>query len=44
MAQNLSVIEPTVGMVGDLRAIARKAMPEIPQSRFATVQELAGAK
>lgn len=29
-AQILSVIESTVGMVGDLQAIAGKAMPEIP--------------
>jgi hypothetical protein len=28
--QILSVIEPTVGMFGDLQAIAGKAMPEIP--------------
>ena len=28
--QILSVIESTVGMVGDLQAIAGKAMPEIP--------------
>jgi hypothetical protein len=26
----LSVVESTVGMVGDLQAIAGKAMPEIP--------------
>ncbi|MEY9538072.1 hypothetical protein ABIE85_001132 [Bradyrhizobium diazoefficiens] len=28
--QILSVIESTVGMVGDLQAIAGRAMPEIP--------------
>jgi hypothetical protein len=28
--QIVSVIESTVGMVGDLQAIAGKAMPEIP--------------
>jgi hypothetical protein len=28
--QILSVIESTVGMVGDLQAIAGKALPEIP--------------
>ncbi len=29
-AQILAVVESTVGMVGDLQAIAGKAMPEIP--------------
>jgi hypothetical protein len=28
--QILAVVESTVGMVGDLQAIAGKAMPEIP--------------
>ena len=29
-AQILAVVDPTVGMVGDLQGIAGKAMPEIP--------------
>jgi hypothetical protein len=35
------VIEATVGMVGDLQAIAGEAMPEIPSLDMALLESLA---
>lgn len=38
--QIISVVESTVGMVGDLQAIAGKAMPEIPSLELPLLQSL----
>ncbi len=40
----LSVIELTVGMVGDLQAIAGKAMPEIPSLDLPLLERFDAAK
>jgi hypothetical protein len=37
----LAVVESTVGMVGDLQAIAGKAMPEIPSLGMPLLESVA---